>query len=71
MPEVANLATIETCFALIAGMVGSATRFAVFFIATLRTGTSVSFLVFGVISVGNFTVTPLTVAVSGGVPFFR
>ena len=42
--------------------------FAFFFITTLRTGTLVSCVVFGVIWEANFRVIFLTVAVSGGVP---
>ena len=46
VPEMANFATIGTCFTFTAGMVGSVAMFAFFLIAALRTGTSVSYVVF-------------------------
>ena len=49
VPEVADFATTEACFALTPGMVGSATMLAIFFIATLRSGNFVSFVVFGIV----------------------
>ena len=65
VPKVDIFAATETCFAKSARMVGLATMVAFFFVASLRIGTMVSFVVIGFIGEAKFRVTALIVVFFG------